>query len=111
MAEDETEGVAKLPPDARLGSLDERLDRAQREEAERTGIKPVDPNYRIGQQVLGHLIGAPAGGFLMGLGLDSLFNTRPLFMLSLLFLGFGIGIRNIIRISKIPPGGTPGANS
>ena len=111
METDETEEAPKLPPDARLSSLEERLEKAQEVEAERTGIKPVDPNYRIGQQVLGHLIGAPAGGFLMGLGLDSLFNTRPLFMLSLLFLGFGIGIRNIVRISKIPPGGTPGANS
>ena len=29
MAEDETEGAPKLPPDARLDSLDERLERLQ----------------------------------------------------------------------------------
>lgn len=109
MATDETEQDPKLPPDARLDSLEERLDRLQEAEAKRTWVKEPDPNYRIGQQVLGHLIGAPAGGFLIGLGLDSLFGTRPLFMLLLLFFGFGVGIRNVIRISKTPPGGSPGA--
>ena len=37
MAEDETGEVPKLPPDARLESLDERLDRLQQAEAKRTG--------------------------------------------------------------------------
>ena len=63
MAEDETGEVPKLPPDARLESLDRRLDRLQQEEEKRTtGIQP-DPNVRIGQLVLGYLIGAPLGGF------------------------------------------------
>ena len=111
MVTDETEEDSKLPPDARLGSLEERLDKAQQVEGERTHKAQPDPISRAGQQVLGHLIGAPAGGFLMGLGLDTLFNTRPVFMLSLLFLGFGVGIRNIIRISKMPPGSEPGSGS
>ena len=36
MAEDETGEVPKLPPDARLESLDKRLDRLQQAEAKRT---------------------------------------------------------------------------
>ena len=36
MAEDETGEVPKLPPDARLELLDERLDRMQQAEAKRT---------------------------------------------------------------------------
>ena len=36
MAEDETDEVPKLPPDARLESLDKRLDRLQQAEAKRT---------------------------------------------------------------------------
>jgi ATP synthase protein I len=110
MAEDETGEVPKLPPDARLESLDERLDRLQQAEAKRTARVQPNPNLRIGQQVLGQLIGAPAGGFLLGLGLDSLFRTRPLFMLLFLFVGFGVGLRNLIRISKTPPEGGPGAS-
>ena len=57
------------------------------------------------------VVGAPAGGFLIGLGLDALFGTRPVFMLLLLFFGFGVGIRNVMRISKTPPGSNPGAGS
>ncbi len=47
----------------------------------------------------------------MGWGLDSLaallgYRTFPLFMLLMLFLGFGVGLRNVIRITKTgtPPG-------
>lgn len=104
MAEDETEEVPKLPPDARLESLDQRLDRLQQEEAKRTtGIQP-DPDFRMGQLVLGHLIGAPVGGFLIGFGLDMVFGTKPILMLLFLLVGFGVGVRNIYRISKMPPG-------
>ena len=111
MATDETGQDPKLPPDARLESLEKRLDRLQQEEAERAGNLQPDPSYRLGQMVLGHLIGAPAGGFMIGLGLDALFGTRPVFMLLLLFFGFGVGIRNVMRISKTPPGSNPGAGS
>jgi ATP synthase protein I len=111
MAEDETEGAPKLPPDARLDSLDERLARAQQAEAKRTGVKQLDPSTRIAQQAFGHLIGAPVGGALIGWGLDSLaalagHRTFPLLTLLMLFFGFGVGVRNIMRITKsrTPPG-------
>ena len=111
MAEEETGEAPKLPPDARLDSLDERLERAQRIEAERTGLKQPDPNYRIGQQVIGHLIGGPIGGGLIGWGLDLLLGTRPWLLLLMLFLGFGVGIRNVMRIANTPPGQRPGQGS
>ena len=110
MAEDETDEAAKLPPDARLESLDRRLDRLQQAEAKRTKKSQGDTSIRTSQLVVGQLIGAPAGGFLLGLGLDSLFRTRPIFMLLFLFVGFGVGFRNLMRISKTPSGPGPGAN-
>ena len=100
MAEDENEEAAKLPPDARLESLDERLDRAQRREAEEAKKKQVDPNMRVTQLVIGYLIGGPLGGGLLGFGLDSLFGTKPWMTLVMLFLGFGVGVRNILRIAN-----------
>jgi ATP synthase protein I len=100
-----------LPRDARLGSLDERLRRAEQQEALRNRKAQPDPSYRIGQQVLGHLIGAPFGGALIGWGLDSLLGTMPLFLLVLMFFGFGVGVRNVIRISKTPTGTPPGPKS
>jgi ATP synthase protein I len=105
MAEDETDEVPKLPPDARLESLDRRLEHLQQEEARRTGVQRPDPSTRIAQQAFGHLIGAPVGGAVLGWGLDSLaalagHRTFPLLTLLMLFFGFGVGVRNIMRITK-----------
>ena len=106
MAEDETDEVPKLPPDARLELLDERLDRLQQAEAKRTG-KSGSRSERSGSasSVFGHLIGAPLGGAVIGWGLDlPCFGHRafPLLLLLMLFFGFGVGVRNVMRISKTP---------
>ena len=111
MAEDETDEVPKLPPDARLKSLDARLDRLQQEEARKQVKRQGDPNARIGQLLLGHLVGAPAGGFLIGFVLDRWLGTKPWAMLVMLFLGFGVGFMNVLRISKSFSGHGPGTGS
>jgi ATP synthase protein I len=103
MAEDENGEVPKLPPDARLGSLDERLDRLQREEAKRAQKVQPDRVRQFGQRMAGQMIGAPAGGFIFGLGLDTLFKTKPLFMIVLMFVGFGLGLRNVYYWNKKSP--------
>ena len=100
MAEDETDEVPKLPPDARLESLDERLDRMQQAEAKRTAKRQPDANYQAGQLILSNLIGAPAGGFIIGFVLDKWFGTKPWLMLLMLFAGFAVAIWNVIRISN-----------
>jgi len=109
MAENEPWQDPELPKDPRLSSLDERLREARLAEAQRTGITKPDGDYRQGMRVLGELIGPPFGGAVFGLVLDSLFGTRPWLLLVLLFLGFGIGIRNIVRISKTPPSSGSGS--
>lgn len=100
MATDETGQDPKLPPDARLESLEQRLDRLQQEEARRTHKRQPDPTTRIWQLMFSHLIGAPVGGGIIGWGLDSLFGTFPTFFLLMLFVGFGVGVVNVMRISK-----------
>ena len=104
MATDETDEDAKLPPDARLGSLEERLARVQAVEAKRIHRAEANPTTRIWQQMFGHLVGAPAGGGIIGWGLDSLFGTFPTLFLLMLFVGFGVGVVNVMRIAKTPPG-------
>jgi ATP synthase protein I len=116
MATDETREDPKLPPDARLDSLEERLDRLQQAEATRTHKAVPNPTNRIWQLMFSHLIGAPVGGGVIGWGLDSLaglagYRTFPTFFLLMLFLGFGVGVVNVIRISKTPTDGSPGAKS
>lgn len=108
MAEDETGGVPKLSPDARLESLDERLGRMQQTEAKRIEVHQPDASTRLWQQLFGQLIGAPVGGAVIGWGLDSLaglfgHRTFPLFFLLMLFFGFGVGVRNIMRLTKSRP--------
>lgn len=100
MAEDEADEVPKLPPDARLESLEERIERLQQAEAKRTHRAEPNPTTRIWQLMFSHLIGAPAGGGIIGWGLDTLFGTFPIFFLLMLFLGFGVGVVNVMRISK-----------
>lgn len=107
MDTNETGQDPKLPQDARLSTLDERIERLQQAEARRTHKVEPDSSFRIGHQVLGHLVGAPLGGGLIGWGLDTLFGTSPWLLLLLLFLGFGVGIRNIVRVSKATPGPEP----
>jgi len=100
MAEDETDEAPKLPPDARLESLDKRLDQLQREEAKRTAKLQPDPSVREGQLVLSQLVGGPLGGGIVGWLLDRWLCTKPWVMLAMIFLGFGVGIWNVIRISN-----------
>jgi len=110
MAENEPWQDPRLPEDARLTSLDRRLKQAQAEEARRTGTAKPDANYRQGMRVLGELIGAPFGGAVIGFMLDRWLGTEPWLLLVLLVFGFGVGIRNVVRISKRPPGSGSGAN-
>ena len=111
MVTDETDEAPKLPPDARLGSLEKRLEKAEKVEAAKIRKKQGDPTARISQQLFGQLIGAPFGGGLIGWGLDSLFGTFPVMFLLMLFVGFGVGVRNVMRLSKTPPGSGPAAGS
>ena len=108
MAGDETQEDPKLPPDARLDSLEERLERAQAIEAERTRKAQPNPTTRIWQLMFSHLVGAPIGGGVIGWGLDSLFGTFPTLFLVMIFVGFGVGVVNVMRISRTPTDRGPG---
>lgn len=105
MAENEPRQDPGLPEDARLTSLDKRLRQAQAEEAARTGTKgaPSRRGQSQGMRILSDLIGLPLGSALIGWLLDRWLGTAPWVMLAMLFLGFGIAIRNVLWISKQPP--------
>ena len=108
MAEDDNGEAPKLPPDARLESLDERLDRMQQAEAKRTAKRQPDTSYQAGQLVLSQLVGCPLGGGIIGWLADRWLGTKPWAMLVMLFLGFAVGIWNVIRISNQSGSNAPG---
>lgn len=92
--------------DARIATLQQRLAHAEKAEEARTGkgAAPVaDESYRLGNRVLAELVGAPVGGAVIGWVLDRLFGTSPWLLLFMLFMGFVVGFRNIIRISTKRP--------
>ena len=105
MAENEPTQDPRLPEDARLTSLDQRLKQAQLEEAERTGKTRPAPQKGTsqGMRILSDLFGLPLGGAIIGWLLDGWLGTRPWLMLVMLFFGFGIAIRNVLRISRQRP--------
>jgi len=99
MAEDDTDEVPKLPPDARLESLDERLDRLQQAEARRDARKQGDAGNRAGRLVVSQLVGGPVGGAIVGWVLDQWLGTAPWLLLGLMFVGFAGGFISVMRIS------------
>lgn len=104
MAEDGPRQDPRLSADARLKSLDERLKKAQADEAARTG--KVQTRSRRGEKqgmrILSDLLGIPLGCALIGWLVDKWLETTPWVMLGMLFLGFGIAVRNVLRISREP---------
>ena len=99
MAEDETDEVPKLPNDARLESLDQRLDRIQRREADKAAKAESDASSSAGRLVVSQLVGGPMGGAIVGWLLDRWLGTAPWVMLGLMFIGFAGGLINVVRIS------------
>jgi len=91
--------------DARLRSLDERLNAAHHAEKIRTGMTQRKPEkgYSQGNRVMAELIAGTAGGALIGWLLDRWLGTSPWLLLLLLFVGIAVAFRNIIRISTERP--------
>lgn len=107
MITDDRDGTATNPDgveDPRLKSIDERLREARHTEKARTArVQPpgmTGKGSAQGQRVLSALIGAPLGAALIGWVIDRFAGTTPLWLLVMLFLGFGAAISQVIRISN-----------
>lgn len=91
-----------LREDSRLSHLEDRLQKAEQVEVERTGqakIPESDASYQMGNKVLSGLLGGILGGLFVGWSVDLLFDTTPWGLLGFLFLGIGVAFRNIIKLS------------
>ncbi|MEM8696810.1 MAG: AtpZ/AtpI family protein [Pseudomonadota bacterium] len=103
MAEKDNGRDSFLAEDSRLQSLEERLEAAQRaEEIRSEKRKPrAGPNYA--HRAVSELIGGPVGGAIVGWVLDRLIGTYPWLMLSLMFLGFIVAVRNVYLLTSKRP--------
>ena len=104
MAEDEPRQDPKLPPDARLDSLDERLRDAQAAEAARTRVTRRVPQtgQAQGMRILSVLVSYPLGSALIGWVIDRLVGTHGIWV-AMLFLGFGAAMWEVWKISQQSP--------
>ena len=104
MAEDEPWQDPKSPQDARLASLDERLARAQAEEAKRTGsARRASPRGQAqGMRILSVLIAYPLGCALIGYAIDRMAGTGGIWV-AMLFVGFGLAMWEVWKRSKQRP--------
>jgi ATP synthase protein I len=107
MAADEPDKDFETPEDARLTSLNERLDRVQSEEAAKQARIDRERSQQlvrsVGMRILSVLIGYPLGGFLIGWALDQWFDTFPWVALGSMFLGFGLAFREVLRTANERP--------
>ena len=104
MAAHETGQDPSSPQDARLDSLEKRLERAQAEEVKRVGkSQPADASEQLGNRVLSTLIGGLVGGTLIGWVLDRLFGTGHVLLIVFLVLGTVGGFWSIIKLSSRKP--------
>lgn len=105
MAKDEPRQDTPSAEDARLTSLQARLQAASEAERIRTATKQAKPGkgYSQGNRVLAELIAGPAVGALVGWVLDRWLGSAPWLLLVMLFLGIAVAFRNIIRISNERP--------
>jgi ATP synthase protein I len=98
--------------DARLESLDKRLDRIKEEEARQAEGRMSAESQRViksaGMRILSDLIGLPFGAGLIGWLIDRWAGTTPWVMLAMLFLGFGLAVRSVLRVANNRPGDAPG---
>ena len=94
----------KLPEDARIDSLEERLMVAKAREDERRASRTqkADESERLGNKVLSLLIGGLAGGALIGWVLDRLFGTGNLLLVLMMVLGVVGGFWSIFKIANTP---------
>ena len=105
MAEDDPLQDPKSPQDARLSSLDERLRQAQADEAARTGRttkRKPQTGQAQGMRILSVLVSYPLGCALIGFAIDRFAGTRGIWV-AMLFVGFGIAMWEVWKISKQSP--------
>lgn len=107
MAANEPGEDFRTPEDARLTALNERMKQMQLEEAAKQARIDANRSQQlvrsVGIRILSVLIGYPFGGALIGWAVDQWLGTLPWFTLGVMFLGFGLGVREMLRTAKQGP--------
>ncbi len=93
----EEKAMKDLEPN--LKSLDDRLKKA-RSQVDEGKVEVVPSPIGIAWRLGIELVAGVVVGLFIGIALDDWLGTKPVFLILLVFLGFGAGIRNVVRESK-----------
>ena len=83
-----------------LENLSQRLSNVRARETKSVPEKKVFSSANLGWRMILELVIGMLFGFLLGLGLDHVFGTRPIFLIIMALLGFAGGIRAMMRTAK-----------
>ena len=92
--------MTRAPKPDPLHDLEERINAAKGEEA---GPRHQDEHYsqaHLAWRMVIELVAGIAIGFGIGLGLDAIFGTRPIFLVLFILLGFAAGVRTMLHSAK-----------
>jgi ATP synthase protein I len=95
--------------DAKLKSISEKIDKIQQHKKQNE-VKPIHQHdsakgYSVAMKIVGEFAGCIIVGVLIGIGFDTLFNTKPFLLLIFLILGFIAAFINLIRMGSKKNGG------
>jgi ATP synthase protein I len=88
-----------LDPDekARLDALSRRIDAVKGAEAPVSKVEEHHSQVQAGWRMVTELVTGLLIGFGMGYGIDALFGTLPIFLVTFTLLGFAAGVRVMMR--------------
>ncbi|UZD90480.1 AtpZ/AtpI family protein [Cognatishimia activa] len=84
----------------RLRQLEERIEAVKKTQAPKDHMEEHYSQAQLAWRMVIELVAGLLIGFGVGLGLDALFGTKPIFLILFIFLGFAAGVNVMIRSAK-----------
>ena len=85
-----------------LAKLAEKLARAKQKKrvSSRNPTKSVPSGIGLGMRITVDFVAGLGIGVALGLYLDKIFDTQPIFLIVFMLIGFGAGLLNVIRTAQ-----------
>lgn len=84
----------------RLRQLEERIEAAKGAQAPKDHMEEHYSQAQLAWRMVIELVAGMLIGFGIGYGLDTVFGTKPIFLILFIFLGFAAGVNVMIRSAK-----------
>jgi len=81
-------------------AFEERLNRAQQKAQKAPEAEKPDNASNVAFRMGVDLVAGTGVGAFMGYWFDKWFDTKPLFLIVLLVLGFATGVRNVVQLAR-----------